>query len=195
MKAIMKFTVVAAFMLVSFTSMANDLTLYLVVAKNEKSLVFHMDQQTIDGALRLVDMDDNVIYSENIAKESAYNKRFNLTGLENGTYFLRIENPLKTVIYKVNVDEASVKIVDREEKVKPFFKREAGKVYFNFLNLDKEKVNIAVYDTSDRLVFSESVADEPIVERVFNFEKAFKDTYTVVVKNGADTYYERIVVN
>ena len=64
----------------------------------------------------------------------------------------------------------------------------------NLLNLEQGKVTFKVYDSTNRLVYIESVDGDLVVEKSFNFEKAFEDEYTVVVKDAEGTYSETITV-
>ena len=68
-------------------------------------------------------------------------------------------------------------------------------LFLNLLNLDGTDVKIKVLDGNNRTLFSEVIENESIVTKAFNFETAHEDRYTVVVKDGENTYYENIVVN
>lgn len=76
----------------------------------------------------------------------------------------------------------------------PVFKKKGNKLFLNILNLDQENVTIKVYDSEGRLVFKEIVKGELIVEKVFNFDRAFEDNYTVVVVDNDQTFKEVVVV-
>ena len=76
----------------------------------------------------------------------------------------------------------------------PVFVKKGDKLFVNLLNLSQEKVTLKVYDSENRLVFSESIEGELVVEKAFNFEKAFEDEYKVVVSDNAGTYSETILV-
>ena len=76
----------------------------------------------------------------------------------------------------------------------PVFVKIDGRVMVNLLNLEQGKVTFKVYDSTNRLVYIESVDGDLVVEKSFNFEKAFEDEYTVVVKDAEGTYTETITV-
>ncbi|WP_420399012.1 hypothetical protein [Flagellimonas sp.] len=76
----------------------------------------------------------------------------------------------------------------------PVFVKKGDKLFVNLLNLSQEKVTLKVYDSQNRLVFKETVSGELVVEKAFNFEKAFKDSYTVVVVDESGTFKETISV-
>ena len=87
-----------------------------------------------------------------------------------------------------------VKLMDAED-VKPFFRKTSNMIFMNYLNLDKAKLSIKIFDAESRTVFTQEVTDEMIVEKAFNFEDAFPGTYTVIVKSEGKTYTEDFVVN
>lgn len=182
-----------ALMFVTLTGKANDEKLSLITKKESKSLVFELESKSQETDIKLFDDANHIIYSENIYGVS-YAKKFDLTKLENGFYYFTTEDSLKKITYTISVEGSDVKILKRKESTKPVFKKENGMVYLNFLNLDKKEVEIEVLDSANRLVFSEKYENELIIEKAFNFKKAFEDSYTIVVKDNDNTYFEDIVV-
>ena len=80
------------------------------------------------------------------------------------------------------------------ELLDPVFSRKGDKLYMNLLNLDLETVKIKVYDSEGRLVYSDKNEGEKVVQKAFNFEKAFKDTYTIVIIDGDKKFKETVTV-
>ncbi|KPM31762.1 Hypothetical protein I595_2257 [Croceitalea dokdonensis DOKDO 023] len=76
----------------------------------------------------------------------------------------------------------------------PVFTQKGQKVFVNLLNLDQENVVVKIYDSEGRVVFKEVFKGEMIVEKAFNFEKAYKDNYTVVVIDNDKKFTEKIEV-
>ena len=87
-----------------------------------------------------------------------------------------------------------VERLTKKETTRPVFKKKGDVLYMNLLNLDLEKVKIRVYDSNYRLVFGEVIEGEMVIQKAFNFEKAYEDQYTVVVKDSEGTYRERLEV-
>ncbi|MDB4271083.1 hypothetical protein N9896_03200 [bacterium] len=107
---------------------------------------------------------------------------------------LLTEGPSKGLI--VELDSKNKKTaLKRIENTKPVFRKKGAMLFLNLLNLDGKDVQIKVYDSDNRTLFSEVIENESIVTKAFNFETAVEDHYTVVVKDGENTYYEDIVVN
>ncbi|PWL37306.1 hypothetical protein DKG77_16165 [Flagellimonas aquimarina] len=76
----------------------------------------------------------------------------------------------------------------------PVFVKKGEKLFLNLLNLTQGKVVLKVYDSQNRLVYSESIDGEMVIEKAFNFERAFEDKYTLVVVDKLGTYTETIAV-
>jgi len=70
----------------------------------------------------------------------------------------------------------------------PTFVRKGEKLVISFLNTDLDAVEIRITDSKNNLLFSQEFDGELIVQRAFNFSKAQRDDYKVVVA------YKRIAV-
>lgn len=195
MKTIFKLSAVVAFMFVTIAGMANEPKLNLVAHEASKSLIFSLDGQSSDATVKITDTENNVIFSENLEAKKVISKKFDFRNLESGTYYLTMENELRIIRYTLEIDEAALKLGPKKEDAKPVFRTKGDMVFLNLLNLEQKEVTIKVYDSSYRLLYSEVLADKLLVEKVFNFESAKKDSYTVVVKDKTNTYYRDIVVN
>ncbi|MGB2758381.1 hypothetical protein [Maribacter stanieri] len=194
MKNLVKFTTVVAFMLATVAGMAREPKLNLLSAGKAKSVVLTMDASVNGVQVKLMDSDLNVIYSEKMS-EGQFSKKLNLKDLTDGVYFLSADNNMTEYSYTIVLDNNDVRIVESDEDIKPFFRKTDNMIFMNYLNLDKSKLSIKVYDTESRTVFTQEVADEMIVEKAFNFTDAFPGTYTVTVKSAGKTYTEEFVVN
>lgn len=74
------------------------------------------------------------------------------------------------------------------------FNVKGKKVTFRIENRDSSAVDIKVTDAFGRDVYSETVQEKNI-GKLFNFEKAFPNTYTIVIKDGDTTYTKILEVN
>ncbi|WP_276391667.1 DUF3244 domain-containing protein [Eudoraea chungangensis] len=193
MKTIMKFTAIISFLLVTSTTIAKDPEFSVEANGESKSLVLTLDTQWSTTKLRILDKENNVIYNETVSK-SLYAKKFDLSKLQKGNYSLEVDNSLRTIYYTIEVGSEDLEIIKRKERSKPVFRKTENKVFLNLLNLDAEDVEVKVIDSQNRVVYTEVVEGESIVEKAFNFEKAHDDRYTVLVKDDMLTYSESILV-
>ncbi|WP_375323860.1 hypothetical protein [Flagellimonas sp. GZD32] len=95
----------------------------------------------------------------------------------------------KKVVAKYEVEKNLVKV-----NLDPVFVKKGQKVMMNLLNVSQGKVLLKVYDADKRLVFDEAIEGDIVVEKAFNFEKAFKGKYTIVVVDKFGTYTDEVVV-
>lgn len=193
MKKVVRSIATVALMFVVATSMAKEPK--LSVAQNtEKSLIFELEEPSGQTNVSIQDLEGVIIYSEEVTDAATYLKKFDLRNLPDGSYVLRVEDTSKVTAFEFDINASEVSITERKENTKPVFKKDGQKVFLNLLNSNKEDVKITIYDSENRIVFKETVSDTFLVEKAFNFEKAYEDTYRVVVKNGEDTFYENISV-
>lgn len=193
MKKVVRSIAIVALMFVTGTGLAKEPKLSLT-PNEEKSLNFEMDTKSKETFVSIVDTNGEVIYTERIVTGSIYAKKFDLKNLPEGDYFLEVEDTFKETLFGFTVADSIIKLTERRENAKPVFRKKDGRVFLNLLNLEKEVVKIKVLDSEGRIVFQETISDEMLIEKVFNFEDAFKDNYVVVVQNKKDTYYEDVTV-
>ncbi|MUH38052.1 hypothetical protein D9O36_19535 [Zobellia amurskyensis] len=174
--------------------MASEPKLSVVPNENVKSFVYELDSHSGRTTIKFMDAEQNIIFFETVEKEN-YAKKFDLSKLKDGLYFFKSEDELTTVSYTISVKGSDVEVIDKKENSKPVFREKGGMVYLNLLNLDSKDVNIQVYDSSNRLVFSEKRENQMVIEKAFDFTKAYEGEYTVVVKDSKDTYYKEVTVN
>ncbi|WP_339629804.1 hypothetical protein [uncultured Maribacter sp.] len=194
MKNLVKFTTVVAFMFATVAGMAREPKLNLLSAGKAKSVVLTMDASSKGVQVKLMDAELNVIYSENMS-EGQFSKKLNLKDLNDGSYYLSADDSFKSYSYTIVLKNNTLNVVETAEDVKPFFRKTSNMIFMNYLNLDKAKLSIKIFDAESRTVFTQEVTDEMIVEKAFNFEDAFPGTYTVTIKSAGKTYTEDFVVN
>lgn len=193
MKKVLKFTVMAALLFSTVTAMANEPKMSLVADNAAKSLIFKLDVKTKDTKIQFLDSENNVIYYDNSVSKG-FSKKFDLSKLEMGAYTFKMDDSLKLVTYTIIIEDKGISILEKTEMVKPVFRTKDGMVYINLLNKELKNVDIKVYDSSERLLFAETLTDKLIVEKAINFKKAFKGDYTISVKDANGVYLENISI-
>ncbi len=193
MKKVVRSIAVVALMFAAATGWAKEPKLSLT-PNTEKSLNFEMDITSEQTVVSIVDTNGEIIYTERIAIGNIYAKKFDLQNLPEGDYFLEVEDSLKEVVFGFTVDDSEIMIRERKENSKPIFRKKDGRVFLNLLNLEKDVVKITVMDSEGRSLFQETIADEMLIEKTFNFKNAFEDSYTILVKSKDDTYFEYVTV-
>ncbi|MBU2946864.1 hypothetical protein [Zobellia uliginosa] len=194
MKKVVRTAAMIALLFTTTVGMANEPKLSVVPNENVKSFVYELDAQSGRTTIKFTDAEQNVIFFETV-EEGGYAKKFDLSNLKDGLYFFKSEDDLTSVAYTIKVEGSDVEVIDRKENSKPVFRVEGEMVFLNLLNLDSEDVDIKVYDSSNRLVFSEKREGEMVIEKAFDFTKAYEGEYTLVVRDSKETYYKAVTVN
>ncbi|CAM4253610.1 hypothetical protein ACU8V7_18440 [Zobellia nedashkovskayae] len=194
MRKVVRTAAMIALLFTTTVGMANEPKLSVVPNENVKSFVYELDAQSGRTTIKFMDAEQNVIFFETVEK-GGYAKKFDLSNLKDGLYFFKSEDDLSSVAYTIKVNGSDVEVIDRKENSKPVFRVKEKMVYLNLLNLNSEDVDIKVYDSSNRLVFSEKREGEMVIEKAFDFTKAYDGEYTVVVRDSKETYYKAVTVN
>ena len=188
MKTIFKFSTLVLFLFVSTASFADESSLELVTKKDSKDLVFKFEAKNLQTVIKFDDQYSGVFYSEEIENEAVYSKKFNVMNLEDGHYFLNVENMLKKVSYAIHIKNGSVVVDEKTEEAKPIFQTKGDLVLMSFLNKKKGKVVVSVYDLEGNEVYEETFNNKLRVEKAFRFTNFAEDEFRFVVEVNKGKY-------
>jgi hypothetical protein len=194
MKTVVKFTVMAALLLHIVVANASEPKLNLVADLSEKSLIIDLDEVSKDTKIQFLDSENYIIYSDSSFKNKSIHTKFDLSNLDEGSYIFKLESSTKTITYEILIRKETIVIKDKVEVIKPAFRVKEDVVYINFLNISKKGVEIKVYDSEDRVLYSEKFMDSLIVEKAINFKNAYKGEYRVIVKNTNGNYQKNVSI-
>lgn len=189
MKTIFKISALVLFLFVSTASFAaEESSLELVTRKDSKDLVFKFEARNLQTVIKFVDQNSAVFYSEQISDKPVYSKKFNVESLEDGNYFLNVENMLKKVSYAIHIKNGEVIVDDKKEVTKPIFQKRGDLVVMSFLNKNKGKVSVSVFDLEGNEVYTEVFNNKLRVEKAFRFTNFSEDEFRFVVEVNKDRY-------
>ena len=111
----------------------------------------------------------------------------------------KVSTALMILVASVSLNAASPvsKKNPGEKEIKtttPTIQVKGQRVLVNHLNLDGETVILKVYDEENRLLYLKKFDKTPVIEKAFNFEKAYEGTYSVVLNDGETSFTAEIVV-
>lgn len=195
MKTIFKMSLVLCFLITSASVFANRPYVSVLRGGEKGSLIFKLDAPAPDTSLELTDSRGNQFYFDLLKGVKPYGKKFDMKGLEPGNYFLKVTDEIRETVYTIRLDNDGLTILGKVDNVKPYFRKKGKRIYMNFLNTEGSDVAIRVLDSNNRVVFEETRHGELVIEKALNFEGAFKDEYTVVVKTGNKTFSKRVLVD
>ncbi|NHE55377.1 hypothetical protein [Cyclobacterium plantarum] len=194
MKNIMKISAIVALVIVSLTSMTPVPSNTLISSHEGKNLFFTLDSQAKSSIIKITDKTANTLFYTTVY-DNNYAKKFNLEQLASGTYYFSIDNPQASVTYTLDVKGDKIAITEKEEKIATsVFKVIGDKVILTLSDEELKKVDIKITNSSEDEIFSASEKVDGSFDKVFNFEKAIKDEYTITVKDGKKTYFQHVTV-
>ncbi|GAB3017574.1 hypothetical protein GCM10027284_40810 [Cyclobacterium sediminis] len=195
MKNILKSFAVAALMFISLSSMAYVPSVNLINGSTSKSLVLAMVSSTNAQDVSLIDANGNTLFYDDVTDHS-YTKSFNLKNLDEGTYFINVNNKEQSVVYTLVLEADGINILNKEMVEKPsVFDTYGHKVNLNLNNSDRTKVAIEVTNQDHAKLYKEVFTGKKTIDMTFNFERAVQGDYTISVKDGNEVYTQEINVN
>ncbi|MDN3687226.1 hypothetical protein [Cyclobacterium jeungdonense] len=194
MKNLIKSTAIAFLFVVSLTSMTPVPTTNLVISDEGKNLFIQLNSQLRGTTVSITDNSENTLFFADVYN-GTYAKKFNLQQLADGTYFFTVDNPEASLVYKLNLKDDKVEIIQKEQKASPSaFRIDGDMVFFTLEKKDLKKVDIKITNSNNAEVFSKSETVDGSIDKVFNFEKAVKDSYTITIEDGKTTYFQHVEV-
>lgn len=194
MKNVVKSISIVIVLLTVSVNFANE-PILKVLSNQEKVLDIQMNTDAHQTKLQIVDINSEVIYAERIDSKSSYAKKLSLESIPSGTYFLSFDDVTKKTVFTLEVSKGSITVLKKEEKIKPVYSYKNGKLVLNFINLEEKDVKVTIVDSEGRTLYEEVMVNEKYIGKVFNFTKAFEDTYTVIIKDENNTYFNNVIID
>lgn len=194
MKTLFKIT--SAFMLFFIIGTSNAETPLVSLSDGDepKTLVLNFDAESTESTLKLENQSKETLLTETLTN-GTFNRKLNLKNLEQGIYYFTAANDNKTVVYTIEVDNTSARVIDRSEKQNQIVFREVGGlVQLNLFNPESQKVYVEVVNEDGAQLFEETIKNTVLIGKQFNFENAVKGAYTVSVSDGKTSHQHKIEV-
>lgn len=189
MKKTIRHSLVVMAMLGVITSYAN-FTPTIPLNNNVKTTILKLDDVREGQRLLIKSNNGTILYRESISKTGGYQKEFDLTSLPNGNYFFELEKDVEIQIIPFTVDSNTVEF-SKENKVtifKPMVRTADNKLLVSRLSLDLKPMTLEIYyddpNTSNYVrIYSETIENTKIIERVYALDKNLPGKYKVVTKS------------
>ena len=141
--------------------------------------------------IKLENGEGEVLVSEHAKGQGVFMKKYIMTSLPDGIYYLKLmKNGIQTV-QPVEVLTGRVQIVEapKNAKFEPvFYERGDHKLDINALMPGYEKVEIRIMDKSNHVVFETSLSDVFTLHERVDVSELSRGSYTLVVKTVDDSY-------
>lgn len=141
------------------------------------------------NTLTITNKDGVVLYKETIAKEGSLTNTFDFSKLEDGIYFVEVEKDFEfiTKTYVVENNIVMFKEGSTAKIFKPYIRTDEHKVLLSKLTFDNKPVQVSLYFNSEK-IYSETLNEDKMINRVYSLDKNEKGTYRVIVHNNGKSY-------
>ncbi|WP_316844274.1 hypothetical protein [Pedobacter psychrodurus] len=194
MKKFLKIGLIAALFFTATGVHANDDNFTLQVkGEKDKFIRFSVDKAE-DVNLSLIGSDEEVLFEENIHASAASSKIYDLNALPDGNYVLKVESDVKLAKYTVTIKDGEALV--SEPKIsnvfKPVYTQDDKVVTLNLDNLDKNPIEVKVYNEYNDEVYNETFKDKAQLTKKFNISKTDSKELTFVVKFKDESFVKTI---
>ncbi|TRZ41787.1 DUF3244 domain-containing protein [Robertkochia solimangrovi] len=191
-KLISRIMLVALFTIATVT-MARASEFYLSV-KQDDCRTIDLILPKADQPLKIsfTDEEGEILYFDEKSNFSSNIRRYDFNSLPNGDYFFVVESETKIAKVPLTfVEGKTIIAADKEETIyKPYFRVENKVISMNMLSIDETPVEVKVYDSSDILLYDEVLTGNKSLGKRFDFTKASRGDYKIVVKHDGNTFYK-----
>jgi hypothetical protein len=189
MKTMLKITFLFALVAVANTMFAaGNLKLNMVALKNEKAMVAISALENSNFNITITNENGQIVYyQENSDPSSLYNKVYNFSELEDGSYKIMVVSSDLTTEREFLKSHGKIKVGEERTSIEPFFGYENNLLRCSFLNFMNEDVALRFYN-NDQQVFYKKIGKEFNVQQALNLSKLGKGTYEAVLTAGDKQY-------
>ena len=178
---------VVVFMLGTLVNYANDKDVNNVIHAKKTKVVFKGAKK--GHQLKIKDSNGILLHVENVNIEGNLIKFFDFSKLQDGDYTLELEKDFEIIIKSLEIKDNAV-IFNENDKVvifKPVIRNEKNRVMISQISFDKKPLNVTLYYNNE-IIYSETLKEDSIINRVYKLDKEIKGNYSVVVCNYGRTY-------
>ena len=130
---------------------------------------------------------DMVYYKQTEEMLRDYSKIYDFKNLEPGKYILSLKVNDTEVTNDFEVNNKGINIGQKKVNYDPFFKFDNNELKISYLNFDKERLKVKIYNNKG-LVYETDLGNEFNVVKGWDLSKLENGKYTVVLNSFAKTY-------
>lgn len=189
-------------MFATLLSFANESSIFFIKNDAEKTALTIRD--VVEGNLLSIKNNNGItLFKESVEKSGTYSNLFDLTTLPDGSYFFELDKDVEIVTIPFKVKSNKVVFDKDNEKTifKPVTRVVGNLLYISKLSINEAPLEISIYfndpnsfDYTER-VYSESVKNTQVIERVFKLTGLNKGSYKVVFKSQGREFVKTIDKN
>ena len=139
--------------------------------------------------LTIKDLKGTQLHSQIVFKEGDLNTFFDLSSLKDGKYTIELNKDYEIIVKALEVKNSKVIFNKNSRKVifKPVIRNQENVLMISKITFDKEPTQIVLYFENET-IYSETVKNESILNRVYKLDRKEEGDYKVIVYNNNRSY-------
>jgi hypothetical protein len=125
---------------------------------------------------------DLVYYKQSEKPLSSYQKVFDFEQLAHGEYSMNLRINDTRLLSSFEMTSSGIKLEEQRLRFDPYFGFSQNKLVLSYLNFDKEKLNISIYNT-EGLVYQSKIEEDFAVSAGYDVSKLAPGEYQVVLSS------------
>lgn len=163
------------------------------------SKTFELTMNNVKGdvQLQLKDAKNQVIYQKTIANQGSLKQTFDMGLFSDGAYKIELRDAEKIQSLPLNIenDELIVEVEKERTHFLPVVNQKGDFVSINMLALNGEALSIRILDSSNQVVFRETLAGDPNLGQRYDFSKTDKGEYTIQLTSAGTVTSKEITID
>lgn len=191
----LKHILALALLLIATVSFAEDGNFSIKVKnEGEKSIVFLIDQAQ-DVNLSIYNLNDGIIYEQNIHALKPLTKVYNLEAFPDGNYIVKLESTSKLIEYQVTILKGKTLISEAVETsfFKPVLTKGTDTITLDIKNSPKGPIEVKVFNEYNEELYAKEFTNTKSLKK-FNIANTDARELTFVVRSKNQEFVETIAI-
>ncbi|MFK7950203.1 MAG: hypothetical protein AB8G11_21615 [Saprospiraceae bacterium] len=200
----LKFVIAKVCVLVLFlsnTAVATSVSSFEILTTPDEKAFMLSAETSGEGKLgiQIQNNEGEIVFSRSMKALASFQQKYSLKDFEKGNYSLVITDVSKIITQPFEVTETAVEVNSNLQKTafKPYFKfnEEVESLAVNWMKSDNSNCKFTIEDEKFNILFDESVENNGMIHRSYDFSQLPKGTYYIIIKDGNHAYNETIDIN
>ena len=190
MKTMKSFFAVAIAVLIAGGAIASG-NLRVNIASGGKDMAA-VDISNIKMSTFEIEVTDNngevVFYKETKAPATSYQRNYDFSRLEDGTYFFTVKIDNESTETKFEIEKGQVNVKEEKKMVDPVFVFDNKQLKLSYLNFNGDNTILIVYDSSRSQLYEKDLKSDFVTQHGIDFSKLPNGNYEVVLSSGNEVH-------
>ncbi len=186
----MKTTVLAALLFISGAAMASGNLQLSIIPEDNNLKVNISNAEESRYEIEITDSRGDIIYYKVTKKPSStYNSTFDYSALGDGKYTYKVNLGEESITAYLEIKKGKAAVVEQRKDLEPYFSVKNKQLNVSFLNFEREKLLLLVYDNqSNELLYKKGFDRDFAVIHALNLSELDEGSYNAILSTQSEDY-------